>query len=242
MKTPIRVRILHHHRLFFEAIKAMLYQHDRFTVVNPSSEASDSGAIPIPEDLTPFDIALVDATMQHPEAIAVIEACKRLFPDANVVIVGIAPSEQAILQAIEAGASGYTAQDASCAELIHTIEAVHEGRTPCSPRIAALVFARIAQLADKRRRRALEHMVHVTAREREILQLLADGCHNAEIAYCLGITLHTVKNHVHHILSKFQARGRREAIRRAYEHGVLNPPRPSRAAPCYEPLELGRMG
>ena len=228
MKAPIRVCILHRHRLFFEAIKAMLDQHGGFDVVNPASEMG-SGALSTLEGLAPFDIALIDAAMDSPDALAVTGDCKRLFSDANVVVVGVAPSEQAILQAIEAGASGYTAQDASCAELIQTIEAVHAGRTPCSPRIAALVFARIAQLASVRRRRAPEQTVHVTAREHEILQLLADGCHNAEIAYCLGITLHTVKNHVHHILSKFQARGRREAIQRAYEHGVLNQPRPSRA-------------
>jgi DNA-binding CsgD family transcriptional regulator len=70
--------------------------------------------------------------------------------------------------------------------------------------------------------------VRVTPREYEILQLLADGYHNAEIAHQLGITLHTVKNHVHHILEKFQSRGRREVIQRAYEHGVLTGPRPSR--------------
>ena len=229
MKAPIRVCILHRHRLFFEAIKAMLDQHGGFAVVSPPSEMDSSGALSTLEALAPFDIALIDAAMENPDALAVTGECKRLYLDANIVVVGVTPSEQDILQVIEAGASGYTAQDASCAELIHTIEAVHAGCTPCSPRIAALVFARIAQLASKRRRLAPGQTVHVTAREHEILQLLADGYHNAEIAYCLGITLHTVKNHVHHILSKFQARGRREAIQRAYEHGVLNQPRPSRA-------------
>jgi DNA-binding NarL/FixJ family response regulator len=94
--------------------------------------------------------------------------------------------------------------------------------------VVGLVFARIAELAQQHNRCAPEPTVRVTSRECEILQLLAHGCHNAEIAHQLGITLHTVKNHVHHILEKFQARGRREVIQRAYQHGMLTGPRPSR--------------
>ena len=228
MNPPIRVCIMHDHRLFFDAVQTMLRRQDTFAVVNP---ASDTGGFELPHvenGSTPFDIALIDATMENPDAIVTTRDCKQLFPLAKAIIIGLEPCETAILQAIEAGANGYTVKDTSCSELLNTIQAVHKGQTPCSPRIAALVFARIAELAREHSHCMPEHVVRVTPREREILQLLASGCHNAEIAHQLGITLHTVKNHVHHILDKFQARGRREVIQRAYEHGMLTRPRPSR--------------
>lgn len=228
MKSPIRVCIMHDHRLFFDAVRKMLRQQDTFAVVNPASDTHSLKLPHLDNGSPPFDIALIDATMDNPDAISTTRDCKQLFPLAKAIIIGLEPCETAILQAIEAGANGYTVKDASCSELLYTIQAVHDGQTPCSPRIAALVFARIAELAQQHNRCAPEPTVRVTSRECEILQLLAHGCHNAEIAHQLGITLHTVKNHVHHILEKFQARGRREVIQRAYQHGMLTRPRPSR--------------
>lgn len=228
MNPSIRVCIMHDHRLFFDAVKTLLHRLDAFTVIHPSVEATGFEPELSGSRCSSFDIALVDAMMDTPDAIAATRECKQRFPSAKVIIVGLAPSENVILQAIEAGANGYTIKDATPSELIYTIQAVHSGQTPCTPRIAALVFARIAELAQEHSRCPSEQAIRVTPREREILQLLATGCHNAEIAHRLGITLHTVKNHVHHILDKFQVRGRREVIQRAYEHGMLTGPSPLR--------------
>jgi ATP/maltotriose-dependent transcriptional regulator MalT len=84
-----------------------------------------------------------------------------------------------------------------------------------------LVFARIATLAQTQSQRRQLPEVRLTRREHEVLQLLANGYRNGEIAYQLGVALDTVKRHVANICKKFHVRGRRVAIQRAYEYGVL---------------------
>ena len=126
-----------------------------------------------------------------------------------------------MLEFIEAGANGYVLKDSSFAEMLRTIKAVHQGQTPCSPRITASVFARISELSQARHRRERLPQVRLTPREKEILRLIAARLSNKEIAQQLDIALHTVKNHVHHILEKLQVHYRREAIRCAYENGIL---------------------
>jgi two-component system NarL family response regulator len=137
MKPPIRVCIMHDHRLFFDAVWKMLRQQDTVAVVNPASDTRGFKLPHLDTSSPPFDIALIDATMDNPDAISTTRDCKQLFPLAKSIIIGLEPCETAILQAIEAGANGYTVKDASCSELLYTIQAVHDGQTPWSPRIAA---------------------------------------------------------------------------------------------------------
>jgi DNA-binding NarL/FixJ family response regulator len=140
-----------------------------------------------------------------------------------------------MLDLLEAGAHDYVLRQASFSELIRTISGVYRGQPPCSPRVAASVCARIVELAGERRRRRILRDVRLTPREEEILGLVAEGLRNKEIATRLRITLATVKNHVHNLLEKLQANGRREAIRRAYENGLLENPLPA-------PRALGPRG
>jgi DNA-binding NarL/FixJ family response regulator len=146
---------------------------------------------------------------------------KRVAPAVQVIVLGVEYHEEDVLQFIEAGANGYILKNASYTELLHTIKAVHCGLTLCSPRIAALVFARIAALTREQSQRPRLHQVYLTRREREVLQLVALGRRNGEIAHQLDVALDTVKRHVANICKKFQVHGRRALIQRAYEHGML---------------------
>ncbi|HEY7495298.1 MAG TPA: response regulator transcription factor [Candidatus Tectomicrobia bacterium] len=220
MKQPIRVGIVHDHQLFSDVIMALLYQEEEIALIGEAALDFD-GRVPM-EYTIAFDVVLIDATMARMNAVQVTRGIKRAAPAVQVIVLGVECCEEEVLRFIEAGASGYILKNASYTELLHTIKAVHCGLTLCSPRIAALVFARIAALTREQSQRPRLHQVHLTPREREVLQLMTLGNRNGEIAHQLDVALDTVKRHVANICKKFQVHGRRAVIQRAYEHGMLH--------------------
>jgi DNA-binding NarL/FixJ family response regulator len=218
MKQPVRVYVVYDHQLFSDVVTALLQQEESISLVDVAPYLDSIG---LANHAVPFDVVLIDATMARTNAVPRIREIKRVFPTVQVIVLGVEYVEEDVLQFIEAGASGYVLKSASYAELLHTIHAVHHGQTPCSPRIAALVFDRIATLARAQSQRRELPEVRLTRREHEVLQLLASGYRNGEIAYQLGVALDTVKRHVANICKKFHVHGRRAVIQRAYEYGAL---------------------
>jgi DNA-binding NarL/FixJ family response regulator len=219
MNQPIRVGIVHNHQLFSDVVTALLHQEEEIALIGEAALSPD-GMVPTGHALS-FDVVLIDATMARMNAVHVTREIKRATPAVQVIVLGVEYCEEDVLQFIEAGASGYILKNASYTDLLHTIKAVHRGLTLCSPRIAALVFARIAALTREQSQRPRPHPVHLTQREREVLQLMALGHRNGEIAHQLEVALDTVKRHVANICKKFQVHGRRAVLQRAYEHGML---------------------
>jgi DNA-binding NarL/FixJ family response regulator len=219
MKQPIRVGIVHDYQLFSDVVTTLLHQEEEIALIGDIALNFDD--MDPQGDSMPLDVVLIDATMARMNAVNVMREIKHATPAVQVIALGVESCEEDVLQFIEAGASGYILKSASYAELLHTIKAVHHGLTPCSPRIAALVFARIAALAHAHNQLHLPHQVHLTRRECEVLQLMALRYHNGEIALQLGVALDTVKRHVANIFKKFQVHGRRAVIQKAYEHGLL---------------------
>ena len=219
MKQPIRVGIVHDHRLFSDVVTALLHQEEEIALIREAALDLD-GMVPTGHVMS-FDVVLIDATMARMNAVHVTREIKRAAPAVQVIVLGVEYGEEDVLKFIEAGASGYILKTASYPELLHTIKSVYRGLTLCSPRIAALVFARIAALAREQSQRPCLHQVHLTRREREVLQLMALGHRNGEIAHQLDLAVDTVKRHVANICKKFQVHGRRAVIQRAYEHGML---------------------
>ena len=215
---PIRVLIVNDHRCFADAVTALL---DHETNIALAGSTTPLNILNRAEALEPCDVVLLETSMEGLDAAQVTMQIKRKSPETKVIVLGIQPEEETILRFIEAGASGYILQDASFHELLHTIQSVYQGQTICSPRIVALVFARIAELSRKNNQRYKGVPVRLTPREYEVLQLLAHGCQNGEIAEELGIALHTVKSHIHNLLDKLQVSGRREAIELAYAYNML---------------------
>lgn len=221
----VEVFLIHRYRLLTEAIVGSLNADGRARCVGTAEGRAPALAALRQLDV---DVVVVDASLGHREACEAIREIKETFPEVNVVYLGNDSSEE-VLDFIEAGASGYVTREASLAEMLETVEAVSNRQTPCSPQVAASVLARIEELAGQRPRRGgrkLGPYVQLTPRESEVLQLVAAGLRNKEIAGRLGIKLPTVKNHVHKILDKFQVKRRREAIRLAYESGLLEDPLP----------------
>lgn len=126
-----------------------------------------------------------------------------------MLVLGIRESEHEVVAAAEAGACGYVAHDRSIGDLVAAVERAARGEVVCPPRIVGCLFRRIGSLASERGEPA--GFAELTAREREVIELVGQGLSNKEIARRLGIRLATVKNHVHNSLGKLGVR-RRSAV------------------------------
>ena len=155
------------------------------------------------------DITLMDLRMADMGGTEAIVAIRKKAPDARVVVLTTYSGDAEVVQALQAGARGYLLKNALHKELLETIRAVHAGRKTMSPSVAA-------ELAEHQGEDAL------TAREIEVLRLIADGLANKEIAARLQVTEETVKSRVKSILSKLHANDRTHAAMVGLKRGIIS--------------------
>jgi two-component system NarL family response regulator len=205
-------------RLLREGLVALLTEQDDITVVGTA--ASGSKALEKIKELRP-DVALIDIGMPVKDGLAVTQALRREAPAVKVIILGMPDLNEEIMACIEVGAAGYVLKEATIDYLVETIRAVHGGESFCSPRLAASLFSRIAELVSERQPVIAPSAIKLTAREVEIIKEIAEGLSNQEIGQRLSIQPQTVKNHIHNILDKLQLHNRLETVHYARERNLL---------------------
>lgn len=219
----IRVAVVCEERMFREALTASLAGYEGLEVTpltdgRISADGDGRGS--------EAGVVLIDAALDLQAALGRMWEARERWPEAKLIVLGLDEEDDRVVDFIEAGAQGYALKGSSPDGLVEVIRAVHQGRTPCSPRVVASVLARIVALAGVRPERPEPPNVEpLTLREREILALMAGGLGNKEVGSRLSITVQTVKNHVHRILEKLRVHRRREAVRLAYDLGILAEPR-----------------
>ena len=198
----IRVAIVSDVLLHRESLAALLGQISALRVadsVNDPEEAAArvrDGAV---------DVVLVDMAAGN---VVAVQTLLEAAPDARVVVLSALQSPEDVIALAEAGVLGYVTREQSIADLGATIERVAGDEMVCTPWIATLLVRRVQALASDRP----APVDRLTAREAGILELIAEGLSNREIASRLHIELTTVKNHVHNILEKLGAKTRAEAV------------------------------
>lgn len=215
MSTSIHVFIVDDNRLFREGLVSMLSELEDLIVVGAA--ASGHEALEQIRKLRP-EVALIDIGMPDKDGIEVTQALHQDIPEVKVLILGMPDLTEEIMACIEAGAAGYVLKEASFDYLVETIRSANRGESFCSPRMAASLFSRIAELTAER---IPESTLKLTQREIEVINKVADGLSNKEIALQLYIEEQTVKNHVHNILDKLQLHNRLEAVQYARERNLL---------------------
>jgi DNA-binding NarL/FixJ family response regulator len=155
----------------------------------------------------------------------IVRAARAAVPRLKVLVLGAEEEREEALALLRAGANGYLFRDASLPELRTAIAEVAAGATVCTPRVADLLFSRLAELGRLRRRDAQLEALELTGRELEVLRLVAEGLKNGEIAARLHLSVHTVKNHVHNIIERLGVDGRWSAVSHACDKGWLRPQR-----------------
>jgi DNA-binding NarL/FixJ family response regulator len=218
MDARIQVLIVGQDRLLAEAVAASLANRGDLRVTAFTGDGEPAAAPGV-------DVLLLDAALDPAAALVRAWRLRERFAGAKMLVLGLEREGDEVVDFIEAGADGYVLKGISPDGLVESIRAAHDGRALCSPRLAARVLARVVRLAGEQQPAGAAAGVEpLTPREREVLAGLAAGLRNKEIAQRLHITLQTVKNHVHSILEKLGVRHRREAVRRAYEKGLLAEP------------------
>ena len=151
-----------------------------------------------------------------------VEAMRRIRendPDAKFIVLTTFDGDEYIFDAIEAGAKGYLLKDTSREELFKAVRAVNRGESLIEPGVAAKVLDRFAQLS--RQGAGLSSVEALSERELEVLQLIAKGSANKEIAGSLSISKSTVKTHVANIFQKLNVNHRTEAVTQALQKGII---------------------
>jgi DNA-binding NarL/FixJ family response regulator len=219
MTDTLRVLVADDHPMFRDGIRALLASTPDVELVGEATTGHD--AVALAASLQP-DLVLMDLQMP---GLTGIEATRRIMQESShirVLVVTMFEDDSSVFAAMRAGARGYLLKGATHAEMSRAIRAVGEGEAIFSPRIAA----RLMEFFASFRPAALpEIFPELSDREREILELIAQGQKNLEIAARLVLSPKTVRNHVTNILSKLQVTDRAEAIIRAREAGLGHAPR-----------------
>jgi DNA-binding NarL/FixJ family response regulator len=207
------VFIVDDHSFFRAGLRSLLAEHD-FVVLGEA--ATGDAALPLIERRRP-DVVVMDLSMP---GMSGPEATRRLLerlPEAVVLVVTVSASEGDVLEALEAGASGYLLKDSAPGEIVRAIEAAVDGDTPLSPRVAGLIVHRArGRVGDLDASSAA-----LSEREVEVLRLLAEGLDNNEIALKLYLSPTTVKRHVSTIFSKAGVSNRVQAAIWAVRAGII---------------------
>lgn len=205
-KSPIRVLAVDDHALLREGIAALVNAESDMKLI---AEASDGRDAIEKFRLHRPDVTLMDLQMPAANGIEAIIGIRNEFPNARIIVLTTYAGDVQVLRALKAGARGYILKGHVHRELLDSIRAVHAGQKRIPPEVAA-------QLADH----AAEG--DLSAREIDVLQLIAGGNANKEIAHRLSIAEETVKSHITNILAKLEANDRTHAVTLALKRGIID--------------------
>jgi DNA-binding NarL/FixJ family response regulator len=219
-QPKIRMILVDDQLLFRRGLRALFEEEEDFEIVGEASDGRE--AIDLARTTRP-DAILMDINMPICNGVEATRIIKAEQPDVKIVALTVSDDDQDLFEAIKAGAQGYLLKDLRPEELFEMLRAVMRGETPISPAIAG-------KLLNEFRRRPWHEPSEtagwdLTARELEVLQLVAEGLGNAEIAGRLFIVEGTVKNHLHNILEKLHLENRVQAAAYAIREGLVEPPR-----------------
>ncbi len=212
VRPPLRLLVVDDHEVVREGLVALLSRRDEFQVVAEAGTVAESlaAARRFEPDLVIMDVRLPDGSG--------IEACREIrseFPGMRIVMLTSYPDEEAVLSAILAGASGYLLKQIRGRDLVTALEAVGRGDSLLDPAVTERVLERVRRIANGDDR---DELSDLTAQERKILKLVAEGKTNKEIAAEVFLSDKTVKNYVSSILSKLNLQRRAQAAAFVAKH------------------------
>ena len=202
----IRLLLVDDHLIARTGLRGLLETQPDLAVV--AEAASGEAALTAFEENRP-DVTLMDLRMPGMGGVETTAGIRARFPDARILVLTTFDTEEDIFRVLNAGAAGYLLKNTETKPLLETIRAVHEG----TYRLPAEIEARLAKWRA---------MPELSAREREVLELIVRGRSNKEIGANLGVAENTVKNHVKVILGKLGVQDRTQAATTALQRGLVS--------------------
>jgi DNA-binding NarL/FixJ family response regulator len=198
--AKIRILLIEDNRLLREGIAAMLNGHGDFEVVARSEDGD--GVRQLKSMKKPPDVVLLDLGLEKVDSLKLMAQLQKELSEAKVIAMDILPDHVDIVEFVKAGGYGFILKNAPLNDWIKTIKTVATGAKVLPPVLTNSLFTQIIELALNSGKELLSNSIQFTHREREVVDLIAKGLSNKEIAESLHIATFTVKSHVHNILEK----------------------------------------
>jgi len=214
--SPIRIVLADDHAMIRTGLRLVLERQKDFRVVGEASDGRE--AVALAQQERP-EVVVMDIGMPNLNGIEAARQITALVPESGVVILSIHSDEAYVLRALKAGARGYLLKESPEADLIAAIRAVDAGKAYFSPAVSRMLADDyVRQLQDREIEDSYELL---TTREREVLQLIAEGKSNKEIAAMLNLSLYTVETHRGNLMEKLNLHTVPELILYAVRKGVI---------------------
>jgi len=213
---PIRILLADDHNVMRRGLRLLLDRQSNFSVV---AEAADGRQAVEQAEATHPDVVVLDIAMPNLSGIEAAQRINAVLPQTAIIILSMHSDEGYVLRALKAGVKGYLLKDSAETDLIDAISAVHQGKAFFSPEISRMLVE--DYMREIRTRHVEDSYELLTSREREILQLLAEGKSNKEIAGLLNLSLYTVETHRRNLQEKLNLHSFPELVLYAVRKGVI---------------------
>ncbi|OGU80075.1 MAG: hypothetical protein A2W11_11395 [Ignavibacteria bacterium RBG_16_35_7] len=210
----IRILLIEDNRLLRDGIASMLKKQSDMNVV-----ASVGNGENILQMMNKFklDIVLLDLGLRSQNSLQVVKLIKKHFQETKIIVMDLVPLQADIFEFVQAGVSGFILKDANVTEFFKTIRSVYQGARVLPPHLTGSLFSQIVEHAiGGFKPSTIAESVRMTKRERQVIELIADGFTNKEIAQKLQLSTYTVKSHVHNVLEKLSLHTRVQIAKYAH--------------------------
>jgi two-component system response regulator NreC len=213
----LRILLADDHIVMRTGLRALLERQPNLEVVGESENGRET--VGLAASLRP-DVVVMDVGMPVLNGIEATQTIVTQCPTAAVVILSMHADESYVMRALKAGARGYLLKDSAAADLIGAIQAISQGKSFFSPKVSRILAEDYVRVLKQKG--AVDTYDLLTSREREILQLLAEGKANKEVATALNISPYTVETHRSHILQKLNLHNSAELVLYAVRKGIIS--------------------
>jgi two-component system, NarL family, response regulator NreC len=217
LMKKLRILLADDHIVMRTGLRALLERQPNLEVVGESENGRETVALAA--SLRP-DVVVMDVGMPVLNGIEATQTIVTQCPATAVVILSMHADESYVMRALKAGARGYLLKDSAAADLIGAIQAISQGKSFFSPKVSRILAEDYVRVLKQKG--AVDTYDLLTSREREILQLLAEGKTNKEVATALNISPYTVETHRSHILQKLNLHNSAELVLYAVRKGIIS--------------------
>jgi DNA-binding NarL/FixJ family response regulator len=221
MMNPLRVLLADDHHLFREGLAAILNAQNDFEVVGEARDGLE--AVVKAQQLAP-DLILMDVGMPGCDGLEATQRIKDELSDVTIVMLTIRDEDEKLFEAIRNGAQGYLLKSVRSVEMLNLLRGAVRGEAAITPSLGGRMLEEFRRVSQRSVEHLAEESTALTAREKDVLSLVAEGATNQEIARSLHISVHTVKSHMRKILAKLHLDRRHEAASYALREGLIPSP------------------
>lgn len=216
----IKILLIEDNRLLREGIDALLNKQTDMNVV--ITVGNGENILALVDKLNP-NIVLLDLGLRSQNSLQIVKLIKSNFKEIKIIVMDLIPLQTDVFEFVQAGVSGFMLKDINVDEFLKTIRSVYEGTQVLPPHLTGSLFSQIVEHAiNGTSPSKIEESVRMTKREIQVIELIANGNTNKEIAQQLHLSTYTVKSHVHNILEKLALNTRVQIAKHAHLSDAYN--------------------